>query len=90
MIELNVKSVLEKQGKSQYWLAKETGISPNNIGKICNGETKNIRLDTMDKICNALNCIPNDILFFQRTILNKYRPLHNYITLNSFAILIAA
>lgn len=66
MIKLNVKSILEEQSKSQYWLAKETGISPNNIGKICNGETKNIRLDTMDKICHALNCTPNDILTFNK------------------------
>lgn len=66
MVELNVKSILDEQGKSQYWLSKKTGISPNNIGKICNGETKNIRLDTMDKICNALNCTPNDILIFNK------------------------
>lgn len=66
MIKLNVKLVLEKQGKSQYWLAKKTGISPNNIGKICNGETKNIRLDTMDKLCQVLGCTPNDILIFDK------------------------
>ena len=62
MIKLNVRQILEQQGKTPYWLAKETGISNNNIANICNGDTKSIRLDTMEKICKALNCTPNDII----------------------------
>lgn len=61
MIELNVKKVLDSRGKTQYWLAKQTGISPNNIGKICSGETVNIRLETINKLCEALNCTPGDL-----------------------------
>lgn len=64
MIHLKVKKILDEQGKTPYWLSKVTGISPNNIGKICNGETANIRFDTMEKICKALNCTPNDIMEF--------------------------
>ena len=62
MFKLKVKEVLESQNKTAYWLSKQTGISPNNIGKICNGETMNIRFDTLEKICKALNCTPNDIV----------------------------
>ena len=62
MFKLKVKEVLEKQNKTAYWLSKQTGISPNNIGKICNGETLNIRFDTLEKICKSLNCTPNDII----------------------------
>lgn len=60
-MKLNVKQILEKQGKTPYWLSKVTGISNNNISNICNGETKSIRLDTIEKICQSLNCTPNDI-----------------------------
>ena len=60
-MKLNVKQILEKQGKTPYWLSKVTGISNNNISNICNGDTKSIRLDTIEKICHALNCTPNDI-----------------------------
>lgn len=60
-MKLNVKQILDKQGKTPYWLSKVTGISNNNISNICNGDTKSIRLDTVDKICKALNCTPNDI-----------------------------
>mgnify|MGYP004465582249 CR=1 FL=1 len=62
MLKLKVKEILENQNKTPYWLSKQTGISPNNIGKICNGETVNIRFDTLEKICKALNCTPNDII----------------------------
>lgn len=61
-MRLKVKEILEKQGKTAYWLSKQTGISPNNISKICNGETTNIRFDTMEKICKVLNCTPNDLI----------------------------
>lgn len=61
MITIKIKDILQEKDKTQYWLAKQTGISPNNIGKICNGETTNIRLETIEKICKALECTPNDI-----------------------------
>lgn len=62
MLSLRVNEILLEKNKTAYWLSKQTGISPNNIGKICNGETTNIRLDTIEKICKALECTPNDII----------------------------
>lgn len=61
MISLRVNEILEQQGKTPYWLGKQTGISQNNILKICNGETSTIRFDTVEKICKALNCSINDL-----------------------------
>lgn len=61
MLTLRVNKLLEAQGKTPYWLSKQTGISQNNIGKICNGETSTIRFDTIEKICKALNCSINDL-----------------------------
>ena len=61
MLSLKVNQLLEQQGHTAYWLSKQTGISPNNIGKICNGETSTIRFDTIEKICLALNCSINDL-----------------------------
>ena len=54
MYKLNVKNLLDAKGKTQYWLSKQTGISANNVSKIYNGETINIRLDTINKLCEAL------------------------------------
>lgn len=56
MLSLRVNEILEKRSLTPYWLGKQTGISQNNILKICNGETATIRFDTIEKICKALGC----------------------------------
>ena len=61
MLSLKINKILEEQGKTPYWLGKQTGISQNNILKICNGETSTIRFDTIEKICKALECSINDL-----------------------------
>ena len=61
MLSLRVDEILKEQGKTPYWLGKQTGISQNNILKIYNGETSTIRFDTLEKICKALNCSINDL-----------------------------
>ena len=61
MLALRVNKILEKKGLTPYWLGKQTGISQNNILKICNGETSTIRFDTIEKICKALECPINDL-----------------------------
>lgn len=61
MLSLKIGQLLEQQNRSAYWLSKQTGISPNNIGKICNGETSTIRFDTIEKICLTLNCSIDDL-----------------------------
>ena len=43
MLLLRVNEILEEKNLTPYWLGKQTGISQNNIGKICNGETSTIR-----------------------------------------------
>lgn len=62
MITLNIKKPLDKLGKSKYWLSRETGISQNHISKMYNGSTERIYLNTLDKLCNALDCEISDIL----------------------------
>lgn len=71
MIRLKIKQILQEKNKTAYWLSKQTGISANNIGKICNGETTNIRFDTMEKICKVLNCTPNELMETDDPQLNR-------------------
>lgn len=80
MIRLKVKQILQEKNKTAYWLSKQTGISANNIGKICNGETTNIRFDTMEKICKALNCTPNELMETDDSQLNRLITYATYLT----------
>ena len=43
MLSLRVNKILEKKGLKTKKIGKQTGISQNNILKICNGETSTIR-----------------------------------------------
>ena len=62
MIKLNVLELLEKQGKTKYWLYKQLGMSYQNFNKMVNNETKSIQYDNIEAMCQLLNCTPNDLL----------------------------
>jgi len=64
MIRLNVLELLEKQGRTKYWLYKQLGMSYQNFSKMVNNETKSIRYENIEKMCLLLNCTPNDLLVF--------------------------
>lgn len=61
MIKLDVLRILEKQGKTKYWLYKQLGMSYQNFSKMVNNETKSIRYENIETICLLLNCTPNDL-----------------------------
>lgn len=58
---VKINEVLKKQNRSIYWLAKQTGITYQNMLKLCNNETTSINFIRLQKICTVLNCTPNDI-----------------------------
>ncbi|MCY6958301.1 helix-turn-helix domain-containing protein [Clostridium brassicae] len=62
MIVFKLDELLKSKGKTKYWLSKETGTDNNTLGKIYNNESKQIKLQTLEKICNALECDISDIL----------------------------
>ncbi len=45
---------------------KATGISTSTISDIIRGKRPNIRLDTVDKLCDFLDCRIQDLLEFER------------------------
>ena len=71
MISTRIKDILIEQNKTCYWLAKQCNMSHNNMGKIVNGETSTIRFETLEKICKALNCTPNEIFTSDDPTLKK-------------------
>ena len=43
-------------------LSEAIGITMANVSILKNGRAKAIRIETLDKICRALQCQPGDIL----------------------------
>lgn len=61
MIKLNILELLDKMGKTKYWLNKQLGTSYNNFIKLVNNETKMIKLENIEVLCQILECTPNDL-----------------------------
>lgn len=61
MITLNVLPLLEKKGKTKYWLYKQLGMSYQNFSRMINNETKSIRYENIETLCLLLDCTPNEL-----------------------------
>ena len=62
MIIINVDVMLAKRKMSVTELSERVGITMANIAILKNGKAKAIKIDTLNKICAALDCQPGDIL----------------------------
>jgi putative transcriptional regulator len=58
--------MLAKRKMRSNELADIIGITPPNLSVLKAGRAKAIRLETLEKICDALNCSPGDILEFRK------------------------
>lgn len=63
-MQIQLKKVLEEKHMNRYELAAKTGLSYPGITKIYDGKTKRISLDTIEILCRALDCTPNDLFVF--------------------------
>ncbi|MBP3284393.1 MAG: helix-turn-helix transcriptional regulator [Clostridia bacterium] len=61
MIKLNALKLLEKKGKTKYWLYKQLGMSYQNFSKMLNNETLSIRYANIENLCLLLDCTPNEL-----------------------------
>lgn len=62
MIVINIDVMLARRKMSVTELSERVGITMANISILKNGRAKAIRIETLDKICRALDCQPGDIL----------------------------
>jgi Predicted transcriptional regulator len=62
MIGIRVDELLKIRKRTFYWLAKETGISHTTLWRLKKGKALGLNFDTLEKICQALECQPGDVL----------------------------
>ncbi|HHX06978.1 MAG TPA: helix-turn-helix transcriptional regulator [Erysipelothrix sp.] len=65
MILIRLDRVMVDRRMSLRRLSQEVGISEVNLSRIKNERVKSIRLDTLNKLCKALDCQPRDLLEFK-------------------------
>ena len=65
MIIFNVDVMLAKRKMSVTELTERVGLTMANVSLIKNGKVKAIKITTLEKICEALDCQPGDILEYR-------------------------
>ena len=61
-VKFKLKVMLAIRGMTQKDLAEKTGIRPPTISAIATGTIKQIPIGVIERICEALDCQPGDIM----------------------------
>jgi len=62
MIIVRIDVMLAKRKMSVTELSEKVGITMANLSILKNGKAKAVRLETLEKLCRALDCQPGDLL----------------------------
>ena len=65
-IIFNIDVMLAKRKMSVSELADQVGITLANMSILKTGKAKAIKVDTLCKLCKALDCQPGDLLEYQK------------------------
>lgn len=63
IVTLDVMLAHRKMRSKQ--LAEHVGITEQNLSLLKSGKVKGIRFETLNKICEALECQPGDLMRFE-------------------------
>lgn len=65
-VKLNV--VLAERNVKSKDLAEFVGITEANLSLLKQGKVKGVRFDTLERICDYLDCQPGDLLRYERAL----------------------
>ena len=65
-IVVNLDVMLARRKMRSRELATQVGITEQNISLLKSGKVRGVRFDTLERICEVLQCQPGDLL--------EYRP----------------
>ena len=65
-IIVNLDVMLAKRKMRSKELAERIGITEQNVSLLKSGKVKGMRFETLEKICEVLDCQPGDILVFEQ------------------------
>ena len=65
-IIITLDVMMAKRKMSLNELSERVGITLSNLSILKNGKAKAIRLETLEAICQALDCQPGDIIAYEK------------------------
>lgn len=66
MIKIKLREIMWEKEITAVDIYNATGISTSTISNIIHGKRPNISLNTIDKLCDVLDCRIQDLLEFER------------------------
>lgn len=64
MIVFHIDVMLAKRKMSLTELSERVGITMANLSILKTGKARAVRLETLDRLCAALDCQPGDLMEF--------------------------
>ena len=64
MIVFHIDVMLAKRKMSLTELSERVGITMANLSILKTGKARAVRMETLDRLCAALDCQPGDLLEF--------------------------
>lgn len=65
-MKLRILEILEEKHKTKYWLWMQVGSSYQNFNNMVTNKTKSIRFETLQTLCDVLECTPNDLFDMEK------------------------
>ena len=65
MIIFNIDIMLARRKMSLTELSERVGITLANLSILKTGKAKAVRVDTLNRLCRALDCQPGDLLEYR-------------------------
>jgi len=65
-IIVNLDVMLARRKMRSKELAETIGITEANLSLLKSGKVKGVRFETLEKVCEALDCQPGDLLEFRK------------------------
>ncbi len=67
-IVVNLDLMLARRKMRSRDLAQRIGITEQNVSLLKSGKIRGVRVETLEKICEALDCQPGDILEYRSDV----------------------
>lgn len=72
MIVVNIDVMLAKRRMSVSELSEKVGFTKANVSLLKNGKIRALKMSTLDKLCQVLQCQPADLLEYVESDGNGY------------------
>lgn len=66
MVYFRIKEILKKKNKSKYWFIKNMEGGYQSLSHLMDNKTKAIHFDTLEKICELLDCEVGELIVLKK------------------------